>query len=150
MHAERKKMWIDALLSGDFEQARGTFSERVPIEGKDDLVQRDCCLSVLTRIAIENGCEGVRYGDYCDDVTDPTAQVLVPAGGYDEDDDVAEVNEDGSAWVWDVGGQLPRPVAEWIGVNSLNPNLDGTSAITRNDSYCDSFEEIARAIEATP
>lgn len=153
MHAERKQLWIDALRSGEYVQARGSFSvreEEVDDEGSR-LQQKDCCLSVLTRVAIANGLDTVRYVDYDDSALDPTPQVLVEAGEWEPDaGDVAEVNDDGSAWVWHTDGDLPEPVREWIDVPIQNPYLGGVTAIERNDSRLQSFEEIAEAIEVTP
>lgn len=154
MNGERKQLWIDALRSGEFVQARGSFSTREEVvdEGGNRLQQQDCCLSVLTRVAIANGLDTVRYRDYCDSALDPTPQVLIDPEDVDNcaEDEVAERNDDGSAWVWETGGSLPIPVAEWIGVRGSNPTLDGITAIERNDSREQSFEEIAAAIEATP
>lgn len=49
MKPEIKKLWIDALLSGEYEQGRGVLC-RV-----DDGKKEWCCLGVLTDLAIKAG-----------------------------------------------------------------------------------------------
>lgn len=49
MKPEIKKLWIDALLSGEYEQGRGVLCRA------DDGKKEWCCLGVLTDLAIKAG-----------------------------------------------------------------------------------------------
>lgn len=138
MNRERGALWVDGLLGGEFEQARGSFVE-VEVVG-DGGKWRHCCLAVAMEVAVRNGLDTVRFGD--------GGAVLrrydeVKHGFLDDyDHDVI----DGITWIsWD-DGDLPPEVADWYGLSS-NPELDGETAIQRNDEIKNDFEQIAAAVK---
>lgn len=50
MKPEIKKLWVDALLSGEYQQGQGYLRQR-----EDNEEPRFCCLGVLCDLAIKNG-----------------------------------------------------------------------------------------------
>lgn len=110
---QNMKLWLDALLSGDYAQVEGVL--RAEVGGK----VKHCCLGVATEVFIKK--------------TEPTdLRVAVPAdtapyisfeGGYTlfTPDGVSEKhplqlkhNENGS---------LPEPVRQWLGLQTSNPSI---------------------------
>jgi hypothetical protein len=122
---ENIRKWVDALRSGDYQQAQGALRH----DGADQ--DGYCCLGVA--------CDISGLGRW----------VMVP-----EDDEydfgpsarAYQVGEEYST------GVLPRSVAEWLGVSDGNPdvNYDPEGPYTLaglNDGQRLSFEQIADVIE---
>lgn len=80
-----------------------------------------CCLGVVCEVAMENGVELV------------ISEQIGLTAKYKRYGDETEV--------------LPREVREWLGVHSCNPLIGDLKAVTINDSYKLSFDEIADRIE---
>jgi hypothetical protein len=77
MNPDKKKMWIDALLSGEYEQGKGALKTS----------QGYCCYGVLCEVAIKDGLDLVVSGDkkydtvrYGDSTTTIPTQVAKWAG----------------------------------------------------------------------
>jgi hypothetical protein len=150
INPERGRLWTQALLSGEYQQARGQF-----VDVRDGKIVAHCCLAVATDIAIKNGCKDVRWH------TENSAVLIRwnenKHGSYDDYDNTRLA--DGSIWIDSTDGDLPEPVADWLGIISegssadgtrspkCNPALDGTLAVSRNDDNHDTFQTIANAIE---
>ena len=136
MRAEIRKRWVEALRSGDYEQAQGAFVEGDPTGSRPELDTRYCCLAVLTDLAIQDGLPGLRWsGDGLEQLEEIET----------EDDRVVE------DWVPREDGDLPYVVWKWAGFDEPqyggNPMIDGEPAISRNDDMGENFEQIADAIE---
>lgn len=151
INPERGRLWTQALLSDEYQQARGAFIER-----DEDGVIRHCCLAVATDVAIKNGLDDVRW-----DLTegkDPALLFAYDEGTYGDYRDYDYREVDGDIWIEHTDGDLPKPVANWFGMeggtrednesSTDNPMLDGVTAIARNDDGKESFQQIADAVEA--
>lgn len=136
MKEDVKERWIKALRSGEYLQAYGAFTIHSDTTGKP---YEYCCLAVLTDLAIKEGAVPLAW-----DSTGLCATHPIDRNGRLEDADFATYDAGDSV---DFSGQLPMAVAEWAGLDESNPIIDGISAITRNDSETQSYEEIADAIE---
>ena len=116
MDAEWKRKWVEALRSGEYQQARETIFEI----DDDGNITSMCCLSVLTDLYVrENPACGVRF--------DARARVIIDdEGGFDkETDEVCQREEDEG---------LTRTVAVGVGLYDGNdPKIGDTSAIRHND-----------------
>ena len=55
VNEDRVKLWIEALRSGEFTQAKGWMETRV--DKGDVTVTGNCCLGVATHVALRNGYE---------------------------------------------------------------------------------------------
>lgn len=149
---ERRALWVKALRSGEFKQARNQFIEVTHFHGK-----KHCCLAVATEVAIRNGCIDVELHESLsqrpDGATLGGVDVHVRVGEDSDEvlDGHAHQRPDGTWWSEYNDGDLPPQVAEWYGIthDKQNPVLDGTHAIARNDDFNDSFFQIAEAIEMT-
>lgn len=121
MKTDIATLWADTLDSGEYRQAHDAFQE-LPRDGEPEKL---CCLAVATDLAIKDGVEGIRRNQ--------------KTGAF-------EILEEGDWITWE-GGDLPPVVQEWLGVDA-DPDLDGVSAIRRNDGGLarQSFHEIANAI----
>jgi hypothetical protein len=117
-----------ALRSGKYIQAQEKLQKK-----SDDGKRHRCCLGVLCDLHSE--ATGKKWG----------------------------TNKAGDRTYFGESTHLPKEVADWAGVKNFvegesnrkeglagDLEFDGTSAITRNDSRGQSFEEIAAAIEADP
>src|SRR3954470_12989892 len=113
---ENAQKWVDALRSGRFKQGKHTLTQI-----DNDGIQRDCCLGVACKVAIENGVPiavNVRY----DTLDGP--RVLIR-------------EYDGCS-----GSILPESVTEFLGMFNERNGLDDL-----NDYQGLSFEQIADHIE---
>jgi hypothetical protein len=124
-----KQQWIDALLSGKYQQGKGYLQN----EGKF------CCLGVLCELAVN-------------------AKIIPPATNSEyNDDNGGPLVYTNPLDVWDVANTkiLPRVVATWAGLEQQNPHVPrqidhatGRTAQTMaelNDAG-KTFEEIAMLI----
>lgn len=134
------RLWVEALRSGEYKQARRTLYRHTPaigIDQEDDLKEDYatvgfCCLGVLCDLAVKNGVE-------------------------------VSVKQAASDTYYDGGGSFPPPkVVEWAGLSESNPLVNvvrekpGTedTYMTENrlsdlnDEEKASFEEIAGYIES--
>ena len=68
MNQEVKKIWVEALRSGKYQQGRGK------LKRSDDLKPTYCCLGVLCEVAYPNDA------NYHADLTVPTEETLKLAG----------------------------------------------------------------------
>lgn len=125
---ENIRKWVDALESGEYEQCTGRLRK------DDEEVQSFCCLGVVTDLyAKETGEKWF--------------------AGYDELPSRDHLT-DSEMLVANAGG-LPNPVYKWLGLSSIDPELDIDSdghteaATTLNDSRGWSFKQIAQAIRRT-
>ena len=135
MDQQIKSDWVEALRSGEYEQARQAFT-RI-----EDGKVKHCCLAVLTDLACKAGVEGIRR-----------------SRNY-EKDGMYEVGDSDRGWVRHWSGGLPTVVARWAGLGheeglgwKADPIIGGVSAAMRNDgqhSYNpgQTYAEIADAIE---
>ena len=131
MKADVKKLWVDALRSGDYEQGKYQLAKT-----GDDGVTRYCCLGVLCDLAVKAGViDAPEIVDGSHSYADP----FPFDSGYRN------------------GTDLPARVLEWAGIDNPNPMIAtlADSAITdykvrasyANDSFQWTFERIAAEIE---
>jgi hypothetical protein len=141
---EPKKWWVERLIDGTYEQLQQELTEGwVEASGETPgHAARACCLGVLTGVAIEHGCEDVRWS-----TTEP-GKVEV----FDE-----EADSDGEyptgRWVEFSDNDLPYGVEMWAfgDWDGSNPFLTADDkAITLNDEKHWSFAEIAEAVKLLP
>lgn len=123
---ERLRLWVAALRSGEYQQARGALVKRV------NGVTSYCCLGVACEVAIANGLK-VEVAEQ------ETRGGFGPARSYDNEYTL-----------------LPKSVREFYGLEDsdpylpMNPTNEDSSvnlASSLNDDHGFSFEEIAEAIE---
>lgn len=133
VNRENVAKWVQALRSGEYEQATEVLCTRT-IGDKHAF----CCLGVASEVAIANGVELIRLTN--DDVREQPYQWHDADSEPDKPIVVDSVGEN----------ELPWPVQEWLGIGSGNPELDdsGTRAIEFNDELKCTFAEIADLIEA--
>ncbi|MFY1688157.1 hypothetical protein [Plantactinospora sp. WMMB782] len=97
-------------------------------QAKDRLKSKEgyCCLGVLCEVAVKEGVIGPAQSDE-----------------HEEDEYFYPDGEDRA------GGVLPNAVAEWAGLESPNPIVDGGTLVRRNDSERDGwdFNRLADLIE---
>lgn len=130
MNPEIKKLWVEALRSGEYTQSMGALCnlKNVGTESRDEYaVKGYCCLGVLTDLAVKAGVvdweqpedglplQGVRQ------TVEPGLEIVATA-------------------------LLPTKVADWAGLEQANPLVRGESLAGLNDSGA-SFERIADVIE---
>lgn len=120
MKAKIAELWATALESGKYKQGDGQLTRRTMVDG--DPVDYDCCLGVLTKLAIEAGVE---------------IHVSAPDGN-------------GRVRYNDRGDFPPIPVMDWAGLEDergVFAEKDGSteSLADRNDSGA-SFAKIAALI----
>jgi hypothetical protein len=130
MNPEIKKLWVEALRSGEYAQSTGALCnlKNVGTESRDEYaVKGYCCLGVLTDLAVKAGVvEWERSGDG------------LPVQG------VREMIEPGINTV--VTALTPQKVVDWAGLEWTNPMVRGQSLAGLNDQG-KSFEQIAKLIE---
>lgn len=135
---DNMRKFITALRSGEFKQDTGRL--RRVLSRNDDGDPNEygyCCLGVATEVAFRNGVPEnffVRYDDD-DDPDNPS--------GFDMD-------------IWD-DSTLTKPVREWLGIASHNPELTAlddasglfpASATSWNDRLKAGFPKISDMFEA--
>lgn len=128
MNPRVKKLWVDALRSGEYEQCSGVLAN---LDDPDKPAY--CCLGVLCEVAIKDGL-------YVETKDESNRHRMWLRRFYDGKDT-----------------QLPRSVWEWAELDSQNPvlfqeeDVDGRPfdvlCSTANDEYELSFTEIADLIE---
>ena len=124
MNQEIKKMWIDALLSGEYQQGSGRLHSY--IEFDDSMLnEKDrnsyCCLGVLCKLAIDNHVPVQRtYG--------PVYETCVDAS-------LETYHYDGES------GVLPSSVIIWAGLHEKNPTIDIT-LLEKNEEISKRMKEI--------
>jgi len=168
MNPEAKTIWIDALRSDRYQQARGSFIDVAPhLEGETKQFQH-CCLAVLTHEAADRQVPGVRWTPEAEDIMivclwDAHEEAWRQPGspdeaedwmtGYPEIDPTASYEarqHDGWAWVGSnsvTDGDLPRVIVGWAGLGDANPAVGEHDAIDLNDGVKLSFAEIADRVE---
>lgn len=143
---EHRVKWAEALMSGEYLQAQGSFTEIDSLTGK----VKHCCLAVATDLAIKDGVDTIKWGKDESPLGPSYLPVLValPPDEYVDDFTIHHVDENNVRWVEYTDGNLPGPTMHWLGFTDDNPMLDGQRAIDRNDAEEQPFEEIARAVYA--
>lgn len=125
MKPEVKKVFLDALRSGEYEQGTG----RLALV-KDDGVVSYCCLGVLSAEGAKAGvCNPLELSDYFTDDQAEKEWVIK-----------ASDNEDGVEYVY---AYPPQSIYDWAGLTSE----DGTALANINDKN-DSFAEVIEYIDA--
>lgn len=105
MKPEIKKLWVDALRSGEYKQTKGC------LKSEDGM----CCLGVLTDLYIKSPDNKFGFEwDYS-----PTTY------SYAISDIVGE-----STWT-----DLPATVSDWAGLDESNPTIGTSLATIHNDGY---------------
>lgn len=135
MKPEIKKLWIDALLSGEYQQGTGYLCQ---MTGDGPMF---CCLGVLTDLAIKSGVnisittkddrgnDIVVYGDSFETLP---SEVMEWSG----------LDTPNGAWFYSVHHKLENPDGHFIDeVDEIEESL-----VERNDTGS-SFEELAKDIE---
>jgi hypothetical protein len=129
VHLEVKTLWTAALRSDKYLQGgqRLTISAETSTDGKE----KDCCLGVLCKLAVEAGIARRE--------NDPDGFVTYVTGSKkDGDYDSAT-------------GILPGGVMEWAGLEAVNPtiwwHMERRSLADLNDSGAYDFSKIADIIE---
>jgi len=130
MLPEIKKLWIDALRSGEYKQQAGSL--RQVEDGKTCF----CALGVLCEIALKHGVKGLHHG---------------PDRGYYVGHIADDVYENHA---------LPEPVQTWLGdyvmpyitlvVDSEGKPIKEVSIAKLNDQQELTFSEIADMLEKEP
>jgi hypothetical protein len=119
-----KSAWVDALLSGRYEQGEN-YLNRQPVDGAPN---KYCCLGVLCELAVAAGV--VTSSSVERNAFEP------PSVGYGADS---------------INTVLPPEVQKWAGLDESNPALLGNySASYLNDVLGMNFEQIAAVISAMP
>lgn len=127
---ERLQLGLDALRSGNYQQARGSLC-KVDTYG----VRTYCCLGVLIDVAIKNGLDTV------------TEYVAHNGVAYVDPENVGRATRE-----WTL---LPKSVQDWYGFDSHGPSVTNEdheypAELTQlNDEEHRDFAYIADAIEAT-
>lgn len=131
MNPNVKKLWLEALRSGEYTQAQGALCER-----NDDGSFSFCCLGVLCNLYLNNNPDAKGYWDF----DDMDGQVLPFFAN----------NREGQ-----VIGVLPTEVKKWAGIEEDDPtvrirhkNLRKDATLSGlNDDYGYNFKIIANKIE---
>jgi hypothetical protein len=121
MNPEIKKLWTDALRSGEYEQTTGTLHKINQVDGEEK--HSYCCLGVLCELAVKDG------------VVESKRHFGRDVGGY---------GPNGEVWF------LPIPVREWAGMDSGDPEVEYGEYVnlaSLNDANKLSFTELADVIE---
>lgn len=113
-----KDLWVEALLSGDYDQGRGYLRSDKGF----------CCLGVLCDLAVEEGVGTWGKPGDVEVTTDRTARAFEP--------------KDSESSAWD----LPPAVLEWAGIKTKTGLIFDTSLADENDRGA-SFFDIAFVIE---
>lgn len=105
MNPDVKKMWVEALRSGKYQQCTGKLHDYLDIE--DSLVPESskhsyCCLGVLCDLALKNG-------------VDVQLQYRRVYEGMPESQSVYFYDDE--------SGVLPESVMRWAGINEKNPDI---------------------------
>lgn len=125
MKPEVKKILLDALRSGEYEQGKG----RLALV-KDDGAVGYCCLGVLTAEGAKAGaCDPLELSDYFTENPAEKEWVLR-----------ANDSEDGMEYVY---AYPPQSIYDWAGLTSQ----DGITLASINDEN-DSFAEVIEYIDA--
>lgn len=119
MNPEIKKAWIAALRGDEYRRGEGGLC-KTSDEGRGDSF---CCLGVLCDLAVKAG-----LGEWCDE------------GLFR-----AWKSED---WGSSEAGILPKPVADWAGLDEPNPVVGSASLAQWNDSRHAPFSLIAELVES--
>lgn len=119
MNPEIKALWIDALRSGDYTQARGTLRET----DREGNTVGYCCLGVLTELAVEAGV-ATRKGRA--DGSPNTCTYYHSANNPEE---------------WGENSGLLRSVREWAGMEDSSGTL--TEEVVATRTYHNGYEEVS-------
>jgi hypothetical protein len=118
---DRLKLWVQALRSGRFQQARDTlvvFDHSAGAQNRDKRIGH-CCLGVAIEVALENGY-------------------------VHEHEDTGDIWEDGD-------GVMPKQIGEWFGIPMsplIGTGVNGyINAVEANDSFGWDFNQIANSVE---
>lgn len=133
MKPEIKKLWIDALRSGEYQQTKRCLKNQNGM----------CCLGVLTDLYIKSEDNKLNF----------RWEALTYAPNGELVDRYIARNDKESSWT-----DLPESIREWAGLDHRNPKLGINVASCENDGYTDnarpknnikakSFPEIADLIE---
>lgn len=129
-----KALWLEALRSGEYDQAKGTLKE-----DQEDGSVGYCCLGVLCEVAVQEG----------------VIKPAVPWKPIDDDDYMGNCGHYKYDTEMDV---LPDAVMEWAGINSKsgmlpefftfeNSEHTAGSLVDLNDDFHFDFNQIADVIE---
>src|SRR5579859_644230 len=134
MDPNAKRLWIEALRSGEYNQTTGVL-ERIY---DDDGRVANCCLGVLCRVAIKAGLDLPTLNT---PLLNPKKTRTVRLG--------KEGIRSGYDYYSPEYSALPSEVLAWAGLNDPNPLVGSPAALSlaeRNDAGA-TFEEIADLIE---
>ena len=121
MNQEIKKIWVDALTSGEFQQGRGS------LHNKDEY----CCLGVLCELhrRITNQGKWVPLKNFDTTIAHQKSYQYV-------------INEDDKGIFY-----LPIAVMEWAELSASNPQINLIPLGAYNDSRPYNFQQIAKLID---
>lgn len=160
MEQDKKDIWTNALRSGKYRQAVGSFTERMETE-----VVKHCCLAVLTHEAVNHDAPGVRWRDGEDKpevvaIFDPEVGEWKQVAADEVEHVMQNVEEAGDGplpddremWAWVPEGEvadnlLPLVVQDWAGIDGCDPQLGPFTAAEWNDDEQADFDKIADLIE---
>jgi hypothetical protein len=121
-----KKLWLEALRSGNFEQTTGSLLK--VYNGRVSHTEERrcyCCLGVLTELYRKKEC---------------TFDWELKRAGGDVDNTDVGYFDGGSDF-------LPKRVMEWAGLNEEDPNVTAQDTVSEVNDSGESFETIATMIE---
>lgn len=145
MKEDVKKLWVEALRSGEYSQGYG----QLKLVGPEGSVKH-CCLGVLCEVAVKQGVISESF-----DTNEGVEETLHHVHGFGEVDDRSGVTKGAVPET----GQLPAEVMEWAGLDHGNPvvkvSSDPTFVLGRktislaelNDGGRNDFSKIADHIE---
>jgi hypothetical protein len=107
MNQDVKKMWLEALRSGEYEQTKGKLhrTEVDDVDEEEGITVGYCCLGVLCDLAVKEGVAERRTGPYGRE----------EFGDFQTDDIYGGLTSD---------AVLPRRVMEWAGLSDANPDVE--------------------------
>lgn len=131
MNPRVKQLWLTALTSGEYKQARKTLRETRTnyAEVSED---RFCCLGVLCDLAVKEGV-------LPEPGQDGTGTWMYGGGYWSEDR--REYDDDGT---W---SSLPRRVQDWAELSSPDPVILTNDTLAEFNDSGESFDTIAELIE---
>jgi hypothetical protein len=121
---EHRKLWIDALRSGNYKQTSTC------LRSKNGREYAYCCLGVACEVYLKSG-DAHEYEQWATEST------------FKFTPDIDSVNSV-------KGGFLPYTVQEWLGLNSDAGYYAGGALYRDNDANAYTFNDIASVIEAEP
>ncbi len=117
MKDEIKKLWTEALRSGEYKQGSGFLRKE----------NNFCCLGVLTDLFLKENSDKGSWGDYDEKSGNPFIQI------EDLKEDQINVENEDNKTVWT--GHLAYVVSEWAGIK------DGGEIICSHNPFVRVYEE---------